>query len=91
MGHFAKRRASHSYGYVLLLITASFFFAATAPDAAWASGTIVLLQTFTVCAGLWTSGLVRAGSPIVIGVIAAAAAAAVVGLFATSTTYTGLL
>jgi hypothetical protein len=61
-GHVASRRSSHSYGWVLLLIGASFAFAATAPDEAWASSVLVLLQSATLVVALWTSGLARAGA-----------------------------
>jgi ion channel len=57
-----NRLSSHSYGYVLLLIAASFFFAATAPDAAWATSVLVLLQSATLIVAFWTSGLSEAGA-----------------------------
>jgi voltage-gated potassium channel len=57
----ARRRASHSYGIVLLLIVASFLFTATGPDeGTWGQGVLVLLQSATLVAALWTSGLGRA-------------------------------
>ena len=43
-------------------IGATFLFTATAPDDAWATSTLVLLQSVTLCVALWTSGLARAGS-----------------------------
>ncbi len=61
-GHIVGRHASHSYGYVLLLIAVSFLFAATAPDAAWATSTLVLIQSACLVTALWTSGLSSAGS-----------------------------
>jgi voltage-gated potassium channel len=90
-GHFARRRASHSYGYVLLMIGVSFFFTATAPDEAWATSVLVLLETLTLCVALWTSGLARAGSLLNIGVLSVGVVAGVAGLFETSPTYTGFL
>src|SRR3954469_17093730 len=90
-GHLARRRSSHSYGYVLLAICLSFLFAATAPDAAWATSTLVLIQTVTLCAGLWTSGIARAGSLVNIGVLTAETIAAVIGLFHDNPRFSGFL
>ncbi|HEY7603417.1 MAG TPA: potassium channel family protein [Gaiellaceae bacterium] len=55
------RRASRSFGVVLALIAVSFVFGATASDAAWATGVLVVLQGLTLIAAIWTSGLARAG------------------------------
>jgi len=90
-GHLARRRASHSYGYVLLMIGISFFFTATAPDDAWATSTLVLIQTLTLCVALWTSGLARANSLLNVGLVSVGVVAGVVGLFRTSSTVAGLL
>ena len=57
----ARRRASHSYGFVLVLIVVSFLFTASGPDSAtWGRSVLVLLQSATLVAALWTSGLGRA-------------------------------
>src|SRR5262249_55266763 len=56
------RRQSRSFGPVLLLIVASIGFAATASDAAWTASVLVLLQSATLVAALWTSGIARAAS-----------------------------
>jgi hypothetical protein len=57
----ARRRASHSYGFVLLLILASFVFTAAAPgDGTWIQSVLVLMQSATLAVALWTSGLGRA-------------------------------
>lgn len=61
-GHIAGRRASHSFEYVLVLIGVSFVFASTAPDAAWATSVLVLIQSANLVVALWTSGLSRAGA-----------------------------
>ncbi len=55
----ARLRASHSYGFVLALVFATFLFAAAAPDESWGQSVVVLLQTATLCVALWTSGLGR--------------------------------
>jgi hypothetical protein len=55
-----RLRASHSYGFVLALIVASFLFTAAGPDAGtWGQSVLVLLQSATLIAALWTSGLGR--------------------------------
>ncbi len=56
----ARRRASHSYGFVLLLILASFLVTAAGPEAEWGQSVLLLLQSSTLVAALWTSGLGRA-------------------------------
>jgi hypothetical protein len=84
LGHVASRHASHSYGYVLLLILASFVFAATAPDASWASSVLVLLEGATLVVALWTSGLSRPFAWHNLGVLAVSIILAVAGLVWTS-------
>jgi voltage-gated potassium channel len=63
----ASRRASHSFGYVLLAIGVTFVFAATAPDGTWSTSVLVLLESGTMIVALWTSGLARAGSTLNVG------------------------
>ena len=52
---------------VLALIVVSFAFAATASDAAWTTGVLVVLQGLTLIAAIWTSGLARTRSWLVFG------------------------
>lgn len=65
---------------MLVLIVASFAFAATAPDEAWTTGVLVLLQGLTLIAAIWTSGLARTRSWLLFGLamLAIAIALAVV-------------
>jgi Ion channel len=65
--HLASRRASHSFGYVLLAIGVTFVFAATAPDGAWSTSLLVLIESGTMIVALWASGLARAGSNVNVG------------------------
>jgi hypothetical protein len=65
--HLASRRASRSFGYVLLAIGVTFVFAATAPDASWSTSILVLLESGTMIVALWTSGLARADSNVNLG------------------------
>jgi Ion channel len=53
----ARLRASHDYRFVLGLVIASFLFTAAAPDEDWAQSVLVLIQSATLVAALWTSGL----------------------------------
>jgi hypothetical protein len=56
-----RLRASHAYGFVLLLIFASFVFIAAGPeDATWGQSELVPVQSATLVVALWTSGLGRA-------------------------------
>jgi peptidoglycan/LPS O-acetylase OafA/YrhL len=48
-------RSSHSYAFVLLLILVAFAFGATAPDAPWSRGALVLIEAGTLLVALWTS------------------------------------
>jgi hypothetical protein len=51
-------RGSRRYLLVLLLIVTSFVFTAAAPDAGWARGVLLLIESATLAIALWTS---RAG------------------------------
>jgi hypothetical protein len=84
-----RRRASHSHGVVLLLIVATFLFAATASDASWTYSTLVLLQSLTLVAALWTSGIAKLDSPLSLGFLAIAIGLAVANLLAKSNGLTG--
>ena len=53
----SRVRASHSYGVVLVLILASFLFAALAPDEGWATSLLAIAFAVTLVTALWTSGL----------------------------------
>jgi ion channel len=90
-GHFAARRASHSFGYVLLAIGVTFVFTATAPDAAWSTSTLVLLESGTMIVALWTSGLSKAGSPLSIGFLCLAIGLATANLIWGGQVLTGVL
>ena len=50
-------RSSHSYGFVLALVIASFVFLALAPEERWAVAIIVLMEASILSAAIWTSGL----------------------------------
>jgi len=49
-------RAGHNYGALFLFIVATFVFIAAAPDEAWASAVLILLQVGALLTALWTSG-----------------------------------
>ena len=56
VGPFLRRlQASRSYGFVLLLVLATFAFVAAAPDEQWAHAVLVLLLVLTLGVALWTS------------------------------------
>jgi Ion channel len=81
----ARLRASHRYRAVLVLIVASFVFAAVAGDDTWTTSVLLVLQSATLAAAVWTAGLARADSRLVILLLGAATATAV-GLLASSRT-----
>jgi len=91
LGHLAARRASHSFGYVLLAIGVTFLFAATAPDGAWSTSTLVLLESGTMMIALWTSGLARAGSGINVAFLCLAIGLATADLIWGGDALTGVL
>jgi Ion channel len=86
-----SRRTSHSYGYLLLMISVSFVFAATAPDADWATGVLVLLQSATMVVALWASGLTRAESPVNAGLLLVAVALGTADIIHGGSTLDGVL
>jgi len=55
----ARLRASHGYAPVLTLILVTFVFTSAAPNESWAKSVLVLLQSATLIAALWTSGFGR--------------------------------
>ena len=73
----ARRRASHTYGAVVLLLVVEFIFIAAAPDEYWAVAALLLLQGCTLFLALWTTGLgkeMRPLLPLALPLIAAAVA-----------------
>ena len=91
LGHLASRRASHSFGFVLLAIGVTFLFAATAPDGAWSTSTLVLIESGTMMIALWTSGLASAGSWINVGFLCLAIGLATADLIWGGDALTGVL
>jgi hypothetical protein len=72
-----RLRTSHNYGFVLLMIVASFVFAATAPDADWSSSTLLLIECGTLIIALWSAGLAATDSKFSFALIALSATSAV--------------
>ncbi len=91
VGPFLRRlQASRSYGFVLLLVLATFAFVAAAPDEQWARAVVVLLLVLTLGVALWTSATGRldlvATCLAVVG-----AAGAILELLTANSNATGLL
>ena len=86
-----QHRASRNFGTVLALIIVSFVFAASAPDSDWTTSVLVLLQSVTLVAALWTSGLARADSWLSIGFLAIAIGAATISLVVGGSTLSGVV
>ena len=73
----ARFHATHSYWVVLLALGVVFFFAALAPDAAWSTAVLVLLETATLVLALRTAGWRITQSRIVFGLVALGSTAAI--------------
>jgi Ion channel len=69
--------ATHSYWVVLLALGVVFFFAALAPDAAWSTAVLVLLETATLVLALRTAGWKITQSRIVFALVALGSTAAI--------------
>src|SRR5262245_9559471 len=65
-----RLRASHTYGYVLILIVATYIFIVAAPDESWARGVLILIESGTLALALWTSGLGWIRPGLVLGAFA---------------------
>jgi Ion channel len=79
--HLSRRqrlRSSHSYGFVLLLLVATFGFASTAPNEEWSTSVLLLIQAGTLAAAIWTSGLTPRGGVVAGLLLAVGGALAVV-------------
>jgi hypothetical protein len=75
-----RLRSSHSYGFVLLLLVATFGFASMAPNEEWSYSVLLLLQAGTLGAAIWTSGLTPRGDVVAGLIVAVAGGLAVVQL-----------
>jgi Ion channel len=64
----ARLHASRSYGIVLLIVIGNFLFAALAPDGAWSTSLLVLVETALLMTAIWTSGSARVGSHPVLAI-----------------------
>ena len=84
-------QASRSFGFVLFLVLCTFVFLASAPDAGWARGILVLLQAVTLAVALWTSGITGRIDAVVALLIVVGLAAAVAQVATDSPNATGLL
>jgi len=73
-------RGSHSYWTVLGAIFVGFFLAALAPDAAWATSLIVLVESATLLIAIWTAGWAASDRAVSFALATAGGAAAAVNL-----------
>jgi hypothetical protein len=87
----ARFHATHSYWVVLLAIGVVFFFAALAPDAAWATSVLVLLETVTLVLALRTAGWRVTQSRTVFGLVALGSTAAIADIVWSTNTMSALL
>jgi len=73
----ARIHATHSYRGVLVLIVCAFVFASIASDAGWTTGVLLLLESVTLCAAVWSSGLTSMASKPLIALLTASVVSAV--------------
>jgi len=80
-----RLHASHSYGFVLLLVLVSFVFTALMPDSSTSEAVLVLIEASILVIALWTSGLPfrRFAIPLIL----LAAVSAAVGLITVDTSF----
>ena len=80
-----RLHASHSYGFVLLLVLVSFVFTALMTDSSTSEAVLVLIEASILVIALWTSGLPfrRFAIPLIL----LAAVSAAVGLIAVDTSF----
>jgi hypothetical protein len=69
-------RSGHNYGALIAFLVATFVFIAAAPDDAWASAVLILLQVSALLVALWTSGFGQERS-VILPVVAVASGIAV--------------
>jgi hypothetical protein len=77
----SRLRASHSYGFVLVVVLCSVVFASIAPDGPVASTIQVLIEAATLVIALWTSGVSELRSTRVALLLAFASLAALLAAF----------
>jgi Ion channel len=72
---FQRLRASHSFGFVFLIVVGLFLTTAALPDTAWARSVIVLTECLLLGTAMWTSGVWqdRRAAAVLIALGAAAA------------------
>ncbi len=86
----ARLKASHSYRFVAVMIVVTFVFTFSAPNESWAKSVLVLLQSATLIAAIWTSGLGR-NRRAMVALVAIGLAVAVVQLFVGGATLSGIV
>lgn len=87
----ARFHATHSYWVVLGALGVTFFFAALAPDAAWAAAVLVLIETATLVLALRTAGWKVTQSPTVFGLVALGFTAAIADILWNTSAMNGVL
>jgi hypothetical protein len=88
---FQRFHAQHSYWAVLTVIGVAFFFAALAPEEAWATSVLVLILTATLVLALRTAGWRVTRSRLVFGLVVLGSGAAAANLIWGGTPLTAVL
>jgi hypothetical protein len=87
----ARLHASHSYRGVLVLVAATFVFASVAGDGVWTGSVLLVLEAVMLVVALWSAGLARTSSRMLIGILVSATALALAPLVADSARVTGVV
>jgi hypothetical protein len=87
----SRFHATHSYWAVLGAIGAAWCFAALAPDEAWATSVLVLVQTATLVLALWTAGWRVVDSRATLALVVAGTIVAVANLLSGGRALTGIV
>jgi len=85
----ARLRSAHSYRSVLVLILVTFAFAELAGDGKWTTSALLLLQSATLATAMWTSGMARADSKLLLAQLALAVALAIAAPIASGDSVVG--
>jgi Ion channel len=69
-----RRRASHTYAFVLVQIAITYVWIVAAPDEAWADAVLILIESTTLVLAVWASGLAWYRPALLVAVVGAVVA-----------------
>jgi hypothetical protein len=69
-----RRRATHTYAFVLIQFAVTYVWIVAAPDESWAGAVLILVESATLVLAIWASGLAWYRPAIVVAAVGAAVA-----------------